>query len=296
MRNKKLTKLEISEFFVLVFLFAILTTIVNMKKNNIDNSYESNLSKNLVSTSSKYYSSYIDNVYSNEELVTKINDLSALLENVDNDIDSELTQSAQTKTLSNNITNKSSFDNVFLKTYPVGSIYISYNNTNPGTIFGGTWQSFAGEQTLVGVNPGDADFAAGKTGGSNTKTFTPTGTVGNHTLTIEEIPAHTHNSKSLTGYFSVRRYGTNNTGTGIGMGASGIITRSDQTWSGTHAMINAAGVSLTTTHYDQVKVNATHEHDSVGGNGAHNHTFAGTEATLNVMQPYITVYMWKRIA
>ena len=28
--------------------------------------------------------------------------------------------------------------------YPIGSIYLSVNSTNPGTIFGGTWQRLTG--------------------------------------------------------------------------------------------------------------------------------------------------------
>ena len=65
--------------------------------------------------------------------------------------------------------------------YPVGSIYISTVNTNPSTYFGGTWSAFAQGRTLIGVGTSDQAFSAGATGGAST-----------HTLTINEIPAHSH--------------------------------------------------------------------------------------------------------
>ena len=69
--------------------------------------------------------------------------------------------------------------------YPVGSIYISVSSTDPGTIFGGTWEAFATGKTLVGVDVNDTDFnAANKVGGEKTVT-----------LTKDQMPAHTHTLK-----------------------------------------------------------------------------------------------------
>ena len=68
--------------------------------------------------------------------------------------------------------------------YPVGSIYINAGvATNPGTLLGfGTWTAFGTGRTIVGVDSSDTDFdAVRETGGSKT-----------HTLTIAELPAHTH--------------------------------------------------------------------------------------------------------
>lgn len=66
--------------------------------------------------------------------------------------------------------------------YPVGSIYISANNTNPSKYFGGTWIAFATGRTLVGVDPSDSAFnTVLQEGGEKT-----------HTLTVQEMPSHTH--------------------------------------------------------------------------------------------------------
>ena len=68
--------------------------------------------------------------------------------------------------------------------YPVGSIYINAAvATNPGTLLGfGTWAAFGAGRVIVGLNAADSDFdTAQETGGTKT-----------HTLTIDEIPAHTH--------------------------------------------------------------------------------------------------------
>ena len=41
--------------------------------------------------------------------------------------------------------------------YPVGSIYMSMNNTNPETLFGGTWEKLAGGRCLVNTGYLDDD-------------------------------------------------------------------------------------------------------------------------------------------
>lgn len=81
--------------------------------------------------------------------------------------------------------------------YPVGSIYLSSNNTNPGTLFGGTWIQIKDRFILTA---GDY-YSNGATGGASSVTltvsnmpshshsFTPSGTVGSHTHTG---PSHTH--------------------------------------------------------------------------------------------------------
>jgi hypothetical protein len=71
------------------------------------------------------------------------------------------------------VNNKSILD----LTYPVGSIYMSINDTNPSTLFGGTWDQLK-DRFLLGV--GDT-YTAGSTGGSATVT-----------LSLDQMPAHTH--------------------------------------------------------------------------------------------------------
>lgn len=74
--------------------------------------------------------------------------------------------------------------------YPIGSIYMSIQDTNPSVFFGGTWERIAKGKTLVGVDENDTDFnASSKTGGEK-----------KHTLTIDEMPSHNHsvNSRATT--------------------------------------------------------------------------------------------------
>lgn len=61
--------------------------------------------------------------------------------------------------------------------YPVGSIYMSVNSTNPKNLFGGTWEQIQG-RFLFGMN---SSYPAGSTGGEIT-----------HKLTNAEMPAHAH--------------------------------------------------------------------------------------------------------
>jgi hypothetical protein len=55
--------------------------------------------------------------------------------------------------------------------YPIGSIYMSINNTNPSSLFGGTWQAWGSGCVPVGVDTGQTEFnTVEKTGGSITHT------------------------------------------------------------------------------------------------------------------------------
>lgn len=56
--------------------------------------------------------------------------------------------------------------------YPVGSVYITYNNVNPGTFLGGTWERFGQGRTLVGEGTGND--------GSTNMSFTSNSTDGKY--------------------------------------------------------------------------------------------------------------------
>ena len=74
---------------------------------------------------------------------------------------------------------------IFLAAHPVGSLYETDIATNPGTLYGGTWAAWGGGKVTVGLNTADTSFnTVGKTGGEKT-----------HTLTIAEMPSHTHDIK-----------------------------------------------------------------------------------------------------
>lgn len=70
-------------------------------------------------------------------------------------------------------------------TYPVGSIYMSATMSSASQVeaaFGGTWVAWGAGKVPVGVDTSDTDFnTVEKTGGEKT-----------HTLTIAEMPKHTH--------------------------------------------------------------------------------------------------------
>lgn len=60
-----------------------------------------------------------------------------------------------------------------LNAYPVGSIYMSVNSTNPGELFGGTWEQIQG-RFLLGQGSG---YSVGAMGGE-----------ANHALSVSELP------------------------------------------------------------------------------------------------------------
>lgn len=139
-----------------------------------------------------------------------------------------------------------------LDVYPVGSIYMSVNSTNPGTLFGGTWEQLEDRFLLAA----GATYSAGSTGGSATMAHTHS--TGNHTLTVAEMPSHSH---KYTDYYNVSK--------GSGYKCVAFDLNEDPT-----------GLSVQAT----------------GGNGAHNHGNTGVASNDDNMPPYLAVYMWKRTA
>ena len=57
---------------------------------------------------------------------------------------------------------------VMLSIYPVGAIFMSSASTNPGTLFGGTWEAYGQGRVLVGKATSGTFATAGSTGGDET--------------------------------------------------------------------------------------------------------------------------------
>ncbi len=220
----------------------------------------------------------------------------------------------------------SELQNFLLKVYPVGSIYISYSATNPQTLFGGTWESFGKGQTLVGIDTSSTEFKTlGQTGGAKSISYTPGGTIGSTGLTISQIPSHTHDISHTHTTPKTNTSTMSLTAQSAGAHYHDIQSPYGPVYSdyfpGDSVMIrvvqaynsggNHGNPAWTTT-------NGAHTHDVTGtvtvpamttnsiststsgsaGKGTtsdgHTHSFTGSAATLNNLQPYITVYMWRR--
>jgi microcystin-dependent protein len=164
---------------------------------------------------------------------------------------------------------------VMSRQYPVGEMLITRRSANPNTWLGfGTWVAYGEGKTLVGLNAAEAEFdLLDKTGGAKT-----------HTLAAGEIPSHTH-SFSGSGTTSVA-------------GAHAHTTRFNRTQKSNNATPyilsdptsgenNNGSVDLTTS------TNGDHTHTvTVSGTTGS----AGSGSAHNNLQPYITVFFWKRTA
>lgn len=160
-----------------------------------------------------------------------------------------------------------------LKIYPVGSIYISTEATDPSELFGGTWESYGQGRTLVGVENGQESE---QTGGSKTAT-----------LTTKNLPSHNHKIPSLTvstwsgshTHKIAREWGTNGVNT----------SPTDEVYSqiaGTGAQTKNNGGIISST-----KITVSGQTTSESQTGS-----VGSGTSFNIQNPYITTYMWKRVS
>ena len=144
--------------------------------------------------------------------------------------------------------------------YPVGSIYISTSSTNPATLLGaGTWQRFGNGRALVGVDEGNSHFnTVQRTGGAET-----------HTLTTAQMPRHTHVQNPHTH--------TDTGNSGPNSADTTTIRRTSNT--SRHGFNIAAATAI---------------NQFTGGTGTAQSASNG--AGHNNLQPYITVFIWRRTA
>ena len=172
--------------------------------------------------------------------------------------------------------------------YPVGSIYTSVNNINPGSFLGGTWVSFGAGRTLIGVSSSDDDFsAAQKTGGARRVT-----------LSTDQMPSHTHTGSTDSGDGN-----HNHNAQTAEASLEGTFTAFRGTTGG---IVSSAGASEsnvggTGTTRENLKITADHQHQiNINNSGAHVHGFttesAGGSEAIDILPPYITVYFWRRTA
>ena len=97
--------------------------------------------------------------------------------------------------------------------YPVGSIYLSVNDTDPATLFGGTWERISQGRFLLGAGSNAAnstDYWGSYPAGSTNFPAGETSGEARHTLTINEMPKHNNGidnyntSGSATPFFTVQ--------------------------------------------------------------------------------------------
>ena len=178
--------------------------------------------------------------------------------------------------------------------YPVGSIYMSMNSTNPATLLGGgVWEALPTGRVLVGAGTG---YTAGGTGGNKTVT-----------LTVAQLPSHSHaNTLAAAGGHSHTRGSmeiTGNTkylsadavwnqtadGAFIGYGSDSAVEVHNVTLSGTtakgyffkfQASNGWSGSTSTVDNHSHTLTNAS----------------VGSGSAVNIEQPWLAVYMWKRTA
>jgi hypothetical protein len=144
--------------------------------------------------------------------------------------------------------------------YPVGSIYTNAtSSTNPGTLLGfGTWTAFGAGRVMVGYDSGNALFDSAEETGGSADAITVSHT---HTATSTDS-GHTH----TTTWNNIDDFQQ-------GSQSPGAEQSPDNTQGTFNITTNSGTANITTT---------------VASTGS-----SGTNANY---QPYITVYMWKRVS
>lgn len=156
-----------------------------------------------------------------------------------------------------------SFDQI----YPIGAIYMSTVSTNPATLFKiGNWEALPAGRVLLaqGTSTWGVNYSAGGTGGED-----------KHTLTVSESAPHNHTGSATT---------------------SGSTHTHALTMQASHGESGNGGVP----RFSDGDVWSPYKTQNLSAAGEHSHTItinnSGGGQAHNNMQPYLSVYMWKRIS
>ena len=202
--------------------------------------------------------------------------------------------SLDTKANSNHTHTSNQVTDLINTIYPVGSIYMSVNSTNPSVLFGGTWEQIKDTFLLA---TGDT-YANGSTGGEAT-----------HTLTVNEMPSHTHIQDSHNHTQDSHNHTQNSHNHSTSTDRKFLALGKNDNWRYTNARQmqstsgsnyypysnkNTSGLtepentaSKTATNQETTATNqaTTATNQNTGGGQAHNN-----------MPPYLAVNIWKRTA
>lgn len=183
---------------------------------------------------------------------------------------------------------KVEMDAITNKIWPVNSIYINTVNVNPSTFLGGVWVPFATGKTIVGVDTGQTEFnTPEKSGGHKELQSHAHGLNGhNHSVNITsggQSASHNH----TTGNSSYKYWPV---ATGIPEADSGDV--GGNTYKYPRIPSGATWGNITNTG-NQSSDHSHYVSGSTGGNSGNTTSTGGGNA--GNLQPYITVYMWKRI-
>lgn len=271
---------------------------INLSANNLDDSITIAFTgtvdnaNNAIKSKQDYlgqniHETYIKNIQGNNNKLTivKGNDVSSIIniDNVPNAI--KATQDSRGQKIDTTyIKNISVSDNTltvykgdgsttnldiisFDQIYPIGAIYMSTVSTNPATLFKiGNWEALPAGRVLLaqGTSTWGVNYSAGSTGGED-----------KHTLTVSESAPHNHTGNATT---------------------SGSTHTHALTMRASHGKSGNGGVP----RFGDGDVWSDYKTQNLSAAGEHSHAItinnSGGGQAHNNMQPYLSVYMWKRIS
>lgn len=161
------------------------------------------------------------------------------------------------------------------KVYPIGSIYMSVNSTNPSELFGGTWERIQDRFLLAS---GSA-YTNGSIGGSANAVVVKHNHTQNPHNHTQNAHYHNANSDGTRSFLTAPTGSSWNEVQGSNISGSGFhyVATPDKSnynvWANQSANATATNKEATATNKE-----------------------AGEDGTGKNMPPYLAVYMWQRIA
>jgi len=185
--------------------------------------------------------------------------------------------------------------------YPIGSIYLTVNESRPEILFGGEWVEWGQGRVPIGLGQGAGltnQSILEYTGGSETISHTHTSSAHTHTSV-----AHTHTSAAHTHAEGTLAASMNSQTGGIYVRERSVSGN----WPATY-LFNIPGATRSNTTLGMSANNNAQVFGATGSTtpGATGSTTPGATGSttpndtgntvVSIVQPYIVCYMWKRIA